>query len=559
MNTEKTTARFLLEALKERGVRHIYGVPGDYVLPFANVLEAFDGIEHIPMADERDAAWAANLVGRGKLSACYATSMVGCLNMLNGVCDGTKNLGASALVIIGGEAALADRGTDYILHHELGAPPAPIQEEVFKILLGGERYAKSITDIVSAQRDIAQLVTLASEEHRPVYIGIPKDVSEMVAAESSPCYQARRDYDSGNFYATGLASIMRDSIEKAEHPVLLVGQFAERFELISSIKTLAWAYGIPVVATSKGFGAYPLDSEFFVGTYAGHASCPSDIQSMVEESDCLIKVGAMYCDMTHGLRPPRLPKETIIIDPVLLRVSHGTKWLALPSQHEFRIFVEDLVRTKLEKEQKFAPAQSFSAWMDSETERYFSETYYESRGIQFSDIAPIVHRTLEHHRGTPVVADIGNAMAIPVVTSGGYYTSPYGAMGITVGAIGVEKSFGKRPLVIVGDGAFSMWSLGSLLMLRKYESKQIIIVLNNEGWGMLRPIAGNVSYLDIPSGNFEKLTEAAGCGLGYRVETAVEFKRALGRSFASDTFSIINVILRKDDVTDTIQRFMCSV
>lgn len=558
MNTEKTIARFLLEALEAHGVGHVYGVPGDYVLPFASAIEAFGGIEHIPMADERDAAWAANLVGRGKLSACYATSMVGCLNMLNGICDGTKNLGASALVIIGGEAALADRGTDYILHHELGAPPAPIQEEIFKILLGGEKYAKSITDIASAQRHIAGLITLACEEHRPVYIGIPKDVSEMTVAECSPCYETRRDYDSGNFYAINLAKTMRDSIEKAEHPVVLVGQFAERFELITSIKTFARAYGIPVVATSKGFGAYPLDDDFFIGTYAGHASCPLNIQSTVEESDCLIKVGAMYCDMTHGLRPPRLPKEAITIDPRLLRVSHGTKWLSLPSLHDFHIFVEELIRTKLKKEQKPEPMQSFSDWMDSETERYFSETYYESRGIQFSDIAPIVHRTLEYHPGTPVVADIGNAMAIPVVTSGGYYTSPYGAMGVTIGAIGVEKSFGKRPLVIVGDGAFGMWSLGSLLTLRKYESKQIIIVLNNEGWGMLRPIAGNVSYLDIPSGNFEKLAEVAGCGLGFRVETPAEFKRALGRSFASNTFSIINVILRKDDVADTIQRFMCS-
>jgi indolepyruvate decarboxylase len=86
-------------------------------------------------------------------------------------------------------------------------------------------------------------------------------------------------------------------------------------------------------------------------------------------------------------------------------------------------------------------------------------------------------------------------------------------MGVTVGALGIEISSGKRPLVIVGDGAFGMWSLGSLLMLRKYHSKMIVIVLNNAGWGMLRPIAENAPYLDLPSGHFEKFPEVIGEGL----------------------------------------------
>lgn len=556
MNTKKTTGRFLLEVLQSHGVRQIYGVPGDYILSFASALEAFDGIEHVTMVDERDAAWAANLAGRGALSACYATSMVGCLNMLNGVCDGTKNLGASALVIIGGEVALSDRGADYILHHELGAPPAPVQEEIFKILLGGEKYAKSITDIASAQTDIAQIVTLAREEHRPVYIGIPKDVCEMILPDVSvPLPVCRIKHENGSFYSHSLAKKMRDSIDKAKHPVLLVGQLAERFNLIPLIKNLAETYGIPVITTHKGFGAYPLNDDYFIGTYAGHASCPPYVQSIIEESDCLITIGAVYCDMTYGLQPPRLPKETISIDPCALRISHGISWLALSSLSELRLFCKNLVGTKRKCGQKLTPTQAFSSWMNDESSRYFSKPLDDSRQIRFADVAPLVHRTLEDYPDTPVVADIGNAMAIPVV-AGGYYTSAYGAMGVTVGAIGIEKMSGKRPLVIVGDGAFEMWSLGSLLMLRKYHSKMIIVVLNNEGWGMLRPIAENAPYLNFPSGNFEKLTEVAGCGAGFRVETLAQLKRALDESFSADTLSIINVILSKDDTTDTIRKFM---
>lgn len=555
MNTEKTAAKFLLEELHKCGVREISGVPGDYILSFADALEDFDGIEHMTMADERDAAWAANLIGRGKLSACYATSMVGCLNILNAVCDGTKNLGASALVIIGGEVALADRKADYILHHELGAPPALLQEETFKMFFGGGEYAKSITDILFAKSDISRLIARACEEHRPVYIGIPKDVAEMIVPECySFCETSKRE-SCEDFYSVNLARMMRNSMSQAKRPILLVGQFAERFGLISSIKNLARAYGIPVVAAYKGFGAYPPNDDYFIGTYAGQASCPPSVQTIVEESDCLITVGAMYCDMTHGLAPPLLPKETIRIDPCFPQASLESCRIPFSSLDDLRLFLESLIEMEETQVKKFEP-QSFLSWMNDETSRYFSGTFYESRRIRFSDIAPIVHRTLGHHPDTPVIADIGNAMAIPAVASGGYYTSSYGAMGVTVGAIGVEMAQKKRPLVIVGDGAFGMWSLGSILMLGKYNSKMIIIVLNNEGWGMLRPIAKNPSYLDLPSGNFEKLTEFAGCGLGFRAETPAQFKTALGRSFAADTFSIINVILPKDDMTDGIRQFM---
>ncbi len=526
----------MLEELHRRGVREIPGVPGDYILPFVRELQDFDGMENMAMVAEGDAAWAANLIGRKQLSACYATFMVGCLNMLNGVCDATKNLGASSLVIIGGEVALADRGADYILHHETEASSCSMQEEIFQMLLGNE-YAKSITDISTAAKDIAWLITLAHEEHRPVYIGIPKDLWDMRIKKSS--FSAGRKKNAEISLLPHNVNKAKERIECASRPVILVGTRAERFGLVPLLQRFAKKYGIPVAAAYHGRGAYPPNDPFFIGTYAAQASFPPDIQKIVEDSDCLIKVGVVDCDMAYGLRPPRLGEGDIVME----------------AGEVSRVFLEHLIEAREFRKDPSYP-RSFSYRMNTDTYCYFSEPLDNSRAIAISDISPIIHQTLQDYPDTPIVADIGNAMAIPVVAVGGYYTSAYGAMGVTVGAIGLEKAFGERPLVIVGDGAFGMWSLGSILTLRKYGSKQVIIVLNNEGWGMLRPIAGNVPYLDIPSGNFEKLTEVAGCGLGFRVETPAQFAHALRESFAADTFSITNVILQKDDTADTIRRFM---
>ncbi len=547
-----TVANCLLAELHKRGMSHIFGVPGDYILPFADALENFEGIQHVPMADERDAAWAADLVGRKQLSACYATSMVGCLNMLNPICDGTKNLGASALVIIGGEVALADRGKNYILHHELDAPPTPPQENVFQLLLGGEDYAKSITNLSSAENIIKRLIARACEEHCPVYLGLPKDVCNMIAGgfiEPQACESGSEE----TFYSLLLAKRANDCIESSKRPVILVGQFAERFGLVPLVRRLAQNYGIPIVSTCKGFGACPPDDEYFVGMYAAQASYPPDVQHIVETSDCLIRISAMDCDMTYGLREPQLPESTVNINTASLRVYVEKRCLQFSSLNGIRTFLEGILSASHGDARP--PVRSFMSWMYAERDRYFSE-FSGCLPIRFSDLAPVVHNELQFHSDTPVVADIGNAMTIPVAARGGYYTSAYGAMGITVGALGIEKVFGKRPLVIVGDGAMGMWSLGSLLSLRRYDSKMIIIVLNNAGWGMLRPVAGNAPYLDLPSGNFEELCKFTEYGLGFRVETPEGLLLALKESFLSDTFSIINVILQKDDMTDTIRKFM---
>lgn len=551
MNT-LTIGGFLLKELHKYGVREIPGVPGDYILPFVRDLEAFDGIENMTMVGEGDAAWAANLVGRRRMSACYATFMVGCLNMLNGICDATKNLSASSLVIIGGEVALLDRGSEYIHHHELEASSYSSQEKVFQTLLGNE-YAKSITHAATAAQDIARLLALAYTEHRPVYIGVPKDMWGVRVESLKPSLCG--DYSKTIPLTLHLASKAKEMIDRASYPIVLVGAHAERFGLIPLLSCFAKKYGIPVATAYNGYGAYPMLDPFFIGIYAAQGSCPANVERVIEASDCLIKVGVIDCDMVHGLRSPRLQAGDIVLDLVSSTVQLGKEKTRLSSRSDYDLFLERLVDMK-ESERGDCFPYSFLSWMNDETNRYYSGSFFESRPIQFSDIAPLVHNVLQFHPDTPVVADIGNAMAIPVATSGGYYTSVYGAMGVTAGAVGLEKALDERPLVIVGDGAFGMWSLGSLLMLRKYHSKMVIMVLNNEGWGMLRPIAGNVPYLDLPSGDFEKLTEVCWGGLGFRAETPAELAHALHESFAADTFSIINVILQKDDMTDTIRQLM---
>ncbi len=84
-NSEITVAEYLLTRLKEIGVDHLFGVPGDFVLGFFNQVLKSD-LKYVGTCNELNAAYAADgyarIRGIGAFSSTYG---VGELSAINGV------------------------------------------------------------------------------------------------------------------------------------------------------------------------------------------------------------------------------------------------------------------------------------------------------------------------------------------------------------------------------------------------------------------------------------------------------------------------------------------
>ncbi|GAA4999349.1 thiamine pyrophosphate-binding protein [Actinopolymorpha pittospori] len=77
---------YLLSRLREVGIRHVLGVPGDYQLEFLDQIEAMDGIEWVGNCNELNAAHAADGYSRlNGIAALVTTFSVGELSALNTV------------------------------------------------------------------------------------------------------------------------------------------------------------------------------------------------------------------------------------------------------------------------------------------------------------------------------------------------------------------------------------------------------------------------------------------------------------------------------------------
>ena len=87
METQKeaTIGEYLLTKLQEYGIQHVFGIPGDYVLRFYQLMEQ-SPIQHIGTTREDAAGYAADAYARvhGIGAACI-TYCVGGLSMTNSI------------------------------------------------------------------------------------------------------------------------------------------------------------------------------------------------------------------------------------------------------------------------------------------------------------------------------------------------------------------------------------------------------------------------------------------------------------------------------------------
>ena len=83
MAVAKTIGDYLIEKLYAHGVRHVFGVPGDYALSFFHELES-SAMQVINTCDEQGAGFAADAYARVKgLGAVCVTYCVGGLKVTN--------------------------------------------------------------------------------------------------------------------------------------------------------------------------------------------------------------------------------------------------------------------------------------------------------------------------------------------------------------------------------------------------------------------------------------------------------------------------------------------
>ena len=117
MTNSMSIGEYLIEQLEAHGVRHVFGVPGDYILKFFDQL-CRSNLKTINSCDEQGAGFAADAYSRvNGLGVVCVTYGVGGLKVVNTTAQAYAE--KSPVVVISGAPGVRERRNDPLLHHKV--------------------------------------------------------------------------------------------------------------------------------------------------------------------------------------------------------------------------------------------------------------------------------------------------------------------------------------------------------------------------------------------------------------------------------------------------------
>jgi indolepyruvate decarboxylase len=109
---------FLIQRLYDYGVRHIFGVPGDFILGFYQQLIQSNKLKVINTCDEQGAGFAADAYARiNGLGVVCVTYCVGGLKVVNATAQAFAE--KSPVVVLSGAPGIKERIKNPLLHHKV--------------------------------------------------------------------------------------------------------------------------------------------------------------------------------------------------------------------------------------------------------------------------------------------------------------------------------------------------------------------------------------------------------------------------------------------------------
>ncbi|CAJ1358006.1 unnamed protein product [Effrenium voratum] len=538
----QSVSAFLISRLRDLNVQHVFGIPGDYVLPFFDhLIEEGSPIQHVGTCNELTAGYLADgysrIRGFGVAAVTFGPGAFNAVNAVAGAYDACV-----PMLLVSGAPPTAEyqSGRKLQLHHSVGGDLSATLR-VFTPITAAVARIDSAEEAVAT---IDRLLQVALDQKKPVYLEIPYNMQKARIPMPEPfTYQA----------PCGDQQVLRRvvdqvaaAVNKAKKVGVLVGLFVDRDGLEDVVAEMLERSNLLFATTFAQKAGYLEHLSNCVGCYQGATS--PEVLDATEGADILLTIGMPRAEF--DLLGSAGFKEECVIE--LGHDSVNLQGTVVPG-----IYLQQLLpclaaqitpRAKSEVEDKFA----------------FSYTRLPANPEQKPLTMDFMYQQLAHfvQEGDIVAGNTGGYVSMSrmrlkkgTVTAGpGNWGSLGSAFPISMGMAFAAPE--RRVVCLDGDGSFQMtgMELGTLL---RHNLRFMLIILNNSGYTAERVIhpEREDSYNDIQVWNYHLLPEAlgAGKGIGVEVSTETQLCEAL-TSYQGDGPSVLNAKLDKMDVPEFFQK-----
>ena len=552
--TVMSGADMIVQVLADEGVDTVFGYSGGAILPTYDAIFRFNAEHHDAMplivpANEQGAGFMAAGYARasGKVGVAMVTSGPGATNCVTPIRDSMAD--SVPMVLVCGQVATAAIGTDAFQE-------APVSN----IMSSAAKHVFMVTDPAKLESTVRTAFEIArSGRPGPVVIDVPKDIQNWEGAFEGegllpvPGYRQRMHDLRASQLTDAKCQAFFDLLGEAKRPLIYAGGGVINSESASEMAALAQAFGIPVVTTLMGIGAFDTTDALAMHMLGMHGTAFANYA--VEDCDFLIAVGARFDDRVAGVAHAFAPNARAIahfdadaseINKVKQVAWHHVGLLAPSLSRMLAYGREHGFSRDLADWHQHIAALKRDYGMNYDRDNAVIQPYavIESINAITEGRAVIATGVGQHQMWAAQYFDFREPRLW--LTSGSMGTMGFG-LPAAIGAACARRD--KLVIDIDGDASIRM-NIGELETATTYDLPVKVVVLNNNGDGMVKQwqklfFKGRLSASDksLHKKDFIKAAEADGFEFAKRVSDPAELDGVVADFLAFKGPAFLEVIV----------------
>ena len=534
-------AEIFCRALKDEGVKHLFGYPGGAVLHIYDALYKQNDVEHILVRHEQGATHAADGYARatGKPGVVLVTSGPGATNAITGIA--TAHMDSIPLVVFTGQVPRKMIGNDAFQEVDSIGITRPCVKHNFLV-----NDVKALATIIKKAFYVA-----TSGRPGPVVVDIPKDVTADSCEYEYPENISMRSYSPVIKGHPGQIKRASKLILSAKKPMIYSGGGVILGEASKELTEFARILNYPITNTLMGLGAYPATDQQFIGMLGMHGTYEANMA--MHNCDVLVAIGARFDDRVTGDLEKFCPYAKIIhidVDPSSIAKNVPVD---IPIVGDVKHVLKDLNKIlNSEKNKLDENRNELELWWKQIREWASIDCLKYDRTSSIIKPQYVVEKLWELTNGDAyITSDVGQHQMWAAqfykfdkprrwINSGGLGTMGFGLPS----AMGVKLAFPNETVACITGEASLVMCIQELSTCLQYGTPIKIINLNNRYMGMVRQwqeffYSGRYSHSYMEAlPDFVKMAESYGHE-GIRIEKSDDVENALKEALSMKDKTVI--------------------